>query len=403
MKSTNLHTPVISTLLFALIFTSVPFSAAHSESQSVSEEVNDLNRQISEKKQNIGQINRQISEYQKKIDQKQSERASLSVELDLIQNRIAKTQLEIEETNAQTAMVNQELQVIQHELTTLEDKLQHDKDLIVGLLQAMQVSDQSLPLQVFFSTTSFSDLFDHIDQLTTVNRNLSQAVTEVKASQVAAEEKQTSQLGKRGQLDALKESLRRELNSLDEANEAQEILITQTRQSEAQFQSLLKQLKQEQQYIDQQVSSLQSELEGKLSKNHPEGDGGDLSWPFKPQKGISTYFHDTTYPFRHLFEHSGLDLPAPTGTPVKVAADGYVAWARRGTTLYGNYIMVIHANGMATLYAHLSRIDVKADQFVSRGEVIGAVGSTGLSTGPHLHFEVRKNGIPTDPLNFLSK
>ena len=71
--------------------------------------------------------------------------------------------------------------------------------------------------------------------------------------------------------------------------------------------------------------------------------------------------------------------------------------------MYGNYVMVIHTNGIATLYAHLSRIDVVADQFVSRGDIIGAVGSTGFSTGPHLHFEVRLNGIPTDPLSYLTK
>ena len=88
------------------------------------------------------------------------------------------------------------------------------------------------------------------------------------------------------------------------------------------------------------------------------------------------------------------------GDGCSAAAPGYVAWSRVGRQ-YGNYVMIIHTNGLATLYAHLSRSFVSADQFVQRGEEIGAVGSTGLSTGPHLHFEVRKNGIPTDPIPFL--
>ena len=137
-----------------------------------------------------------------------------------------------------------------------------------------------------------------------------------------------------------------------------------------------------------------------MSASDEVGDSSALSWPLSPEKGISALFHDPTYPFRHLFEHPGLDLPAPTGTPVKAVAPGYVAWVKVGRQ-YGNYIMIIHANGTATLYAHLSRTDVEPDQFVARGKVIGAVGSTGLSTGPHLHFEVRKNGIPTNPLNYL--
>ena len=157
----------------------------------------------------------------------------------------------------------------------------------------------------------------------------------------------------------------------------------------------------DQQFIDQQINALQSEIEGKLSASDQAGDNGAFSWPLIPKKGLSTYFRDPTYPFRNLFEHSGIDLPAPTGTVVKSVAPGYVAWTRKGRQ-YGNYVMVIHANGVATLYAHLSRIDVEPDQFVGRGTVLGAVGSTGLSTGPHLHLEVRKNGIPTDPLNYLN-
>jgi murein DD-endopeptidase MepM/ murein hydrolase activator NlpD len=173
-----------------------------------------------------------------------------------------------------------------------------------------------------------------------------------------------------------------------------------TRESETQFQELLYELRQEQAYINQQVALLQREIEGKLEASDLLG-SSILSWPIDPSiRGISATFHDPTYPFRHLFEHSGLDLPAASGTPVKSAASGYVAWTKQGR-LYGNYVMIIHADGMATLYAHLSRIDVVPDQFIARGDQIGTVGSTGLSTGPHLHFETRKNGIPTDPLNYL--
>jgi murein DD-endopeptidase MepM/ murein hydrolase activator NlpD len=121
---------------------------------------------------------------------------------------------------------------------------------------------------------------------------------------------------------------------------------------------------------------------------------------------ISTYFHDPTYPFRKLFEHPGVDLPTPVGTPVKAAAGGYVAFTRTGSQ-YGNYIMVVHPGGVATIYAHLSKFNVRSDTYVDRGQVIGYSGGrpgdqgAGLSTGPHLHFEVRQDGIPVDPLPFL--
>jgi len=109
-----------------------------------------------------------------------------------------------------------------------------------------------------------------------------------------------------------------------------------------------------------------------------------------------------------IYLNTPVYLPEPRGTSVLAAASGYVAWARTGPS-YGNYIMIIHANGMSTLYAHLSQMNVVADQFVARGDLIGRSGGVpgtqgaGLSTGAHLHFEVRKNGIPVNPLDYLTK
>jgi murein DD-endopeptidase MepM/ murein hydrolase activator NlpD len=100
--------------------------------------------------------------------------------------------------------------------------------------------------------------------------------------------------------------------------------------------------------------------------------------------------------------HLGVDYAAPTGTPVRTIADGVVSFAgwQRG---YGNVIEVSHRDNKSTLFAHLSRISVKKGQRVEQGEFIGAVGSTGMSTGPHLHFEFRDNGVHQDPLAIARK
>lgn len=100
--------------------------------------------------------------------------------------------------------------------------------------------------------------------------------------------------------------------------------------------------------------------------------------------------------------HLGVDYAAPTGTPVRTIADGVVSFAgwQRG---YGNVIEVSHRDNKSTLFAHLSRIDVKKGARVAQGDFIGAVGTTGLSTGPHLHFEFRDNGVHQDPLAIARK
>ncbi len=99
--------------------------------------------------------------------------------------------------------------------------------------------------------------------------------------------------------------------------------------------------------------------------------------------------------------HMGVDIGAPTGTPVRATADGIVVYAQMESG-YGKLLRVDHGNGIQTYYAHLSRFYVNVGQDVRRGEVIGAVGSTGRVTAPHLHYEVRMGGAPMNPGHFLS-
>ena len=98
-------------------------------------------------------------------------------------------------------------------------------------------------------------------------------------------------------------------------------------------------------------------------------------------------------------EHSGIDFPAALGTPVLAAADGTVSDAGFDTA-YGNYVIVDHEEGFSTMYAHMDEILTEIGAEVSRGDEIGTVGSTGRSTGPHLHFELRIDGEPVDPADY---
>lgn len=387
-------------IIICILFQGGAFLSFAQEGAST-EEINELNQEIEQKKQSIDQLNRQIETYRQKIEQKQSEEISLYNEIDLIENRIAKNQLDIEAVEAEIDLTQSEVAIIEHEIHALERKMEEQREYVADILQEIQIQDQSLPIELIFGTDSLSDIFTSLDQLETVSDDLQNALDAAKKSKETLLVSRQAEEEKKSQLEQLSSTLAQEKRQLESSIGAKETLLVRTQQSESEFQRLLQTLRQEQTYVNQQISILQQEIEGKLDASDDLGDSSILSWPVNPTlRGISAYFHDTSYPFRHLFEHSGLDLPAPTGTPVLSAAPGYVAWARTGT-LYGNYVMIIHTDGVATLYAHLSRISVSADQFVARGDQIGAVGSTGLSTGPHLHFEVRKNGIPTNPLDYL--
>ncbi len=134
-------------------------------------------------------------------------------------------------------------------------------------------------------------------------------------------------------------------------------------------------------------------------------DGTQLIWPAHGVS-IAQPFGPSPYAFEPAYGgyphfHTGIDLAGPFGTPIVAAADGVIAAADVSTVGYGNHIIIAHSGGLLTLYGHLEAMMVKPGDAVKAGQVIGLLGSTGNSTGPHCHFEVRVNGAPVDPRPFL--
>ena len=119
-----------------------------------------------------------------------------------------------------------------------------------------------------------------------------------------------------------------------------------------------------------------------------------------PVSGIITSRYGSNDSVRD-HSHSGLDIAAPYGTPIKAAASGTVTYSGNAGDGFGNYVIISHGNGVTTVYAHCSQLLVSAGQTVSQGDIIAKVGSTGNSTGNHLHLEVRKNGVNYNPQNYV--
>lgn len=400
---------ISSTLIFLvccfLIF--LPLNLPVLAEEDPQDRINALSEVIEEKRTHQDQIDRRIEEYQQQIDAKQSEALSLDNEISLLENRIAKTELDIEATELDIEATQSEINLIEYQIQVLEEQLEEQRELLAVVLRRINQYDENSILELVFGNDSFSELFDQLRYLEEVNSDLEGAVEEVKGTQSRLESEQDSKENQLAYLVDLEDELESEQMLLENEIGSKEVLIAEVNYSEAQFASLLYELQQEEQYIEQQIGLLQREIEQKIVDSDEYGDATILSWPLDPNyRGISAYYHDPTYPFRHLFEHSGIDIPQMQGTPITSPAPGYVAWVKQGR-LYGNYVMVIHTNGIATLYAHLSKPLVEADQFIARGETIALSGGmpgtsgAGLSTGPHLHFEVRLNGIPVNPLNYL--
>ena len=365
------------------------------------EEIQRLRDEVTEREVRIQQINEQIQGYDAVIQEKEAEIDSLQNDLAILENSLAKAELDLQVTELEIDTVDHEIRLLDLEIAEQAETLARRQELLEDLVRAMAEEGDVSPLQIVFGSETFSEMLEDFNKLQTVQDDLRLALVETQSTRESLDLKRTSKDEKRLALKELQDELESEQARLEDQQGAKELLVYETAESEEAYRSLVYELKQEQEYVDQELSNLQDAIDQKILDEDLLGDSSLLTYPVTSYV-LTTRFHDPTYPFRYLFEHSGLDMAAPLGTPVKSAAPGYVAFARTGR-MYGNYVMVIHGNGIATLYAHLSSINVDVDEFVGRGEVIGLMGSTGFSTGPHLHFEVRVDGIPVDPFGYLVK
>lgn len=194
---------------------------------------------------------------------------------------------------------------------------------------------------------------------------------------------------------------------LKQTQEAQQQELKETRGDKA---ALLGELRDKQEDLEKLIRELDREeasIEARIAAYHASAGKTSGLKPFtgrfsRPVSGrITSGYGMRNHPIlRRRRLHAGVDFASPSGTPIRAAADGVVI-AASYTRGYGNMVVLDHGGGISTLYGHCSRLYVSGGQRVKRGQTIGAVGSTGLSTGPHLHFEVRVNGRPVNPMGRL--
>ncbi|MBE7058249.1 MAG: hypothetical protein E7387_04010 [Ruminococcaceae bacterium] len=156
--------------------------------------------------------------------------------------------------------------------------------------------------------------------------------------------------------------------------------------------------------IESEIKKLQSEYEKQIQdqKQEQTQSSSGLIWPSRSSRRISSYYGMRLHPIYGYYRmHTGIDIGASHGTDIISSADGVVSSVIYNEGGYGWYIVVYHGNGISTLYAHCSKVIAQVGQQVRQGQVIALVGSTGASTGPHIHYEVRVDGKHTNPLDYV--
>lgn len=404
------YSPILAAVLAGFIVFLVA-ATVKGQTAPTPDDVNAIQDEVAARKKKIEDLNRQIEIYNQQLAERRKETASIRSSLGILENRIAKTELDIEAATEEIAATELFIESLTAAVAEKERTIQGHKGIMGEYVRVIGERTDASDLEILLAHDNLSDYFNALNSIEQLNAALLKRTQDLKAAKAALLGQQRTQEEKKIELAAFQKKLEDARAELSEKIGAKETLYVASQETEAAIRRDLAKLRAEQQQIDSEIISLENSLRRKLSANKRFQELGDgvLSWPV-PLLAITTYFHDTDYPFRYVFEHPGLDLRAGQGSPVRSASSGYIARAKDGGSRGYSFVMVIHANGLSTVYGHVSQILVKEDDFVERGQVIalsgGLPGTTGagrLTTGPHLHFEVRLNGIPVNPLEYLPR
>ncbi|WP_239615901.1 murein hydrolase activator EnvC family protein [Cohnella mopanensis] len=321
------------------------------------------------------------------------------------------TKGDIEKLLARIDTVHKRLEATQQKITDAEEKLyqtgeelqeaikQRDNrtELMDSRVRMAYTAGPVSYLDVLLSSTSFSDFLDRYDAVESIASQDRNIVDEKKkyTDEVAQMKVQREQ-----ELDEVKK-LYKEMEehkaTLEQDEKDKEVLISKLSKEIEDLEEISEEAERQLTELAKQASALQAKKN--RIKNYYKG--GKLGMPLKAEYRMSSPFGYRIHPITGKKKlHAGMDMAAPKGTQVYAAETGVVTVAQT-VSGYGNCIIIDHGGGLLTLYGHLSAIQVKTGETVKRGEKIGLVGSTGQSTGNHLHFEVRKNGDPVDPVPYL--
>lgn len=377
-------------------------------------------KEISELEKKKEELEAQADELQSEIDSMESQQTRYIDRKAALDKKLQFNQDEIAIINEQLSLYEQEIEDTKAELEKANAAEKGQYDQLRVRMRAMEESGSLSYIAILFDATSLTDLLSRVSDMKdimTYDQTLQQEYIttrqDVESLKAELEEAQEMQEAVKAELEYKQLQLEAQTKAAYEmiANLTDDLDVAKTAYEEfAEDEDAL------QEEISQKMKELQAQeaaarrSSGGGSSGGSGGGGaaapsvvsaGSFLWP------VGCYLITSEYGYRYHpvlgYErfHAGVDIGAGAGSAISAAAEGTVATAAYNDS-YGNYVLINHGGGNATLYAHMSSMAVSAGQYVSQGQVIGYVGSTGLSTGPHLHFEVRINGSTVNPLSYFS-
>ena len=388
----RLHRGVSLLLMAALLLLNLGRPGAEAVTQS---EIDALKAEQAQYQQTISGLKEQLADIQ-------ADQATALQQKDLLVAQLTAIQAEIDNIDAQIAYYDDE--IAQKEAQRIEAVAREEEQfaLFCERVRAMEEAGETSYWAVLFNASDFSDLLDRAmmvedimtydnwvrdeliatrEEIERLKADLEAARAEQQAARAEQETRRQEQSEKIAEAQAL----------LDEINADAE-LVNQMLAAEGS----------EENRIGEEIIRKQKELEAQRQQNNvvlPTSPGGFL-WPLDGYTRVNSGYGGRVHPVTGVYSgHGGIDIPAPSGTPIRAVKSGQVVTSTDNGGTYGRYVSIDHGGGCSSLYAHMSRRNCSVGDMVSRGDIIGYVGDSGRTTGNHLHLEIRLNYQRVNPLS----
>lgn len=361
------------------------------------DDLNDAQGKLNSSKSKIGDLNSKISDIKK-------QKTDVTTEINSMDQQMNDIQKKIDDYNSKIASKQGEIKVATDELDKTEEDFKKQKQLYATRIRAMYMNGSAGYLEILLSADSFSDFVSRADVVKKVMNYDRSIIQKIKDKQKQIEDKKKVLVADNAQLVKLQKDTTTQKNQMSGMENQKKQLFAKLDSNQKTLEDEVAAEKKSSDALSSQIKSIlasRASTSGNSSRGGSSGTySGSKSAVLKVGGPITCPFGPRIHPITGRYEiHTGVDIGVPTGTAVFAMSSGTVIISEGGGA-YGNHVVIDHGSGITSLYGHCSKLLVSVGQHVSAGQEIAISGSTGWSTGPHLHFEVDVNGNPVNPMPY---
>lgn len=380
----------------AALCASMPLHAAQS----------DLEKQIQKEEQQLKKITNQIAEGKKKIKDATQKEKKVMNEISGLADKLAEAEQRLNVTVLKRNQVQSKLSDTQKQIEETTIRIDAVKKMLSERMVAVYKYGGSAEFNVFMSATGAQDALATSYLLARMAEQDRMLISDLSTQKETLDSAVAELVKQKSELESRNKELENQRKSIQKTTEERNKLLNQARKDKALYQAEQDELIRASNEMKGKVNQLLAQKKKGQEQNKSAATpvyhkGGKLAWPLSKRGRINSKYGTRVHPvFKTKSTHTGLDLDGKKGDPVLAAAAGevlFTGWLRG----YGQVVIIDHGGDLTTVYAHLSGVDTSENAKVKAGDKVGRVGSTGVATGDHLHFEVRVNGNTTDPMKYL--